>query len=98
TFYDDSYIFIAVEFQPKHNAKSRSQRRRQQSCTRGSANKCERLHIHGMCARRGPLADQNVQLVILQSGVQDFFKGRLKAMHFIDEQDLLVTKVRENGG
>ena len=60
--------------------------------------KGERLHVHGVGARRRPLPDHDVELVVFQRGVKDFLKRRLQAVDFVDEQHLLVAKIGQDGG
>src|SRR5579863_2084771 len=65
-FDNDPQILVGIELQPQHNSEPRPQRRREQPRSRGRTDKSKRLHIHGMGARRRPLPDDDVQLVILE--------------------------------
>ena len=89
---------VSVELQPQHDAEARAQRRRQQSRARGRADEGERPHLHGVGARRRPLADDDVELVVLQRRIQQLFQRGLQAMDFVDEQHLLVAQVGEDRG
>ena len=51
-----------------------------------------------MRARRRPLPDHDVQLVVFERGVKDFLERRLQAVHLVDEQHLLVAEVGQDGG
>ena len=51
-----------------------------------------------MRARRRPLPDHDVQLVVFECRVKDFFERRLQAVYLIDEQNLLVAQVGQDGG
>ena len=50
-----------------------------------------------MSARRRPLADDDVQLVVLKRGVEEFLQRRLQAVDFINKEHLLVADVGQNG-
>ncbi len=68
------------------------------SRARGCADKRERLDVHGVGARRRPLPDHDVELVVLQRGVKDLLQRRLQPVDFVNEQDLLVAKIGQDGG
>ena len=51
-----------------------------------------------MRARRRALADHDVELVVLKRRVKDFFERRLQAVNFVDEEDLPVAKIGQDGG
>ena len=51
-----------------------------------------------MGARRWPLPDHDVQLVVFERGVQDLFERRLQAVNFVDEEDLFVADIGQDGG
>ena len=59
--------------------------------------KRERLHVHGVRARRRPLPDDDVELVVLQRRVEQLFQRGLHAVHFVDEQHLLLAQVGQDG-
>ena len=50
-----------------------------------------------MSASRRALPDHDVELVILERRIKDFFQSRLQPVHFVDEQDLLVANVGQDG-
>ena len=95
---DDLQVVVSVELQPQHDAEARAQRRRQQPRARGGADKRERPHLDGVGARRRPLPDDDVELVVLQRRVEQLFQRGLQAVHFVDEQHLLVAQVGQDGG
>ena len=43
-----------------------------------------------MRARRRPLSDDDVELVVFQRRIEQLFQRRLQAMNLVDEQHLLV--------
>ncbi len=51
-----------------------------------------------MRAGRGAGADHDVELIVLKSGVELFFHDGLKAVDFVEEEDLFGLEVGENGG
>ena len=87
---DDLQVLVGVELQPQHDAEARAQRRRQQSRARGGADEGERPHLDGVRARRRPLPDDDVELVVFQRRVEQLFQRRLQAVDFVDEQHLLA--------
>ena len=44
------------------------------------------------------MSDHDVELVVLERGIKDFFQRRLQAMNFVDEQHLLVPQIGQDGG
>ena len=46
----------------------------------------------------GPLADHDVELEVLHRRVQDLFDGPGEAMDLVDEEDVAVVEVGEDGG
>ncbi len=55
-----------------HDAEAIAQRIRQHAGARGRADQRERLQIELHAARGWPFADHDVDLIILERGVQDF--------------------------
>ena len=51
-----------------------------------------------MGARRRALADDDVQLVVFEGGVELFFQHRLHAVNFVEEEHLALAQVGEDGG
>ena len=51
-----------------------------------------------MGARGGALADDDVELVVLERGVELFFEDGLEAVDLVEEEDLAFAQVGEDGG
>ncbi len=51
-----------------------------------------------MRARRRPLPNDDVELVIFERRIQQLFEHRLQSMNLVDEQDLLVLHVGDDRG
>ena len=51
-----------------------------------------------MGARRGALADDDVEFVVFECGVEFFFEDSLDAMDFVEEEDLFFAQIGEDGG
>ena len=51
-----------------------------------------------MGARRRALADDDVELVVLQRGVELFLEDGLQAVDLVEEEDLALAQVGEDGG
>ena len=51
-----------------------------------------------MGAGGGALADDDVELVVLEGGVEFFFEDGLEAVDLVEEEDLAFAEVGEDGG
>ena len=47
-----------------------------------------------MGPRRWALADDDVQLVVLERRVEEFLQSRLQTVHFVNKEHLFVAEVR----
>ncbi len=74
------------------------QRRRQRAGLGRCADECKagQIEFHRSCGRSLP--DDEIQLEILHRRIQRLFNRGRQAMDFVDEQDVLFLKVREDGG
>ena len=78
-------IFVAVKLQAQDDSEARTQWRREQAGARGGADEGERLHVHGVSAGGRALSDDDVEFVIFERGVEQFFERGLEAVDFVDE-------------
>ena len=85
-----------VELQPMDDAEPRSQRRRQQARPRRRADEREALEAHLDRPRARPLADDDVDLVVLERRIQDLFDGRRHPMDLVDEQHFAGGEIRDD--
>ena len=51
-----------------------------------------------MGARTGALADDDVEFVVLECGVELFFEDGLEAVDFVEKQHLALADVGQDGG
>src|SRR5208337_5273236 len=58
----------------------------------------KRLDVHGVGTRGRALADDDVQFVVFERGVEDLFERGLQAMHLINEEHLTVAEIGEDRG
>ena len=72
--------------------------RREQAGTRGGADEGEGFDLHDVGARGGALADDDVEFVVLERGVELFFEDGLHAVNLIKEENLAVAQIGEDGG
>ena len=86
-------FFFRIELQPQQNPEPRAQRRAQQSRPRSRADKRERPNLHHMRSRRRSLPNDDVQLVVLERGVELLFQHRLQAVNFIEKKHLPLAQV-----
>src|SRR5208337_3162506 len=87
-----------VELEAQEQAETRAQRSGEQSGAGGGADKGEGLDVHGVSAGGGALADHDVELVVFERGVEDLFERGLEAVDFVDEKNLAVAEIGEDGG
>jgi hypothetical protein len=73
---DARQLLGRVELQPRHDAEAVAQRVGQHAGARGGAHQREGLQVELDAARRRALADHDVDLVVLQRGVQDLLDHR----------------------
>ena len=60
------------------------------------ADEREPLHRHLHRPRARPLADDDVELVVLHRRIEDLFDGRAHAVHFVDEEHLAHLERRQH--
>ena len=95
---DDAQLVVGVELQAEKDSEARAERRREQAGARGGGDEGEGANLHDVGARGGALADDDVQLVVLQRGVELLFEDGLEAVDFVEEEDLALAQVGEDGG
>ena len=72
--------------------------RREQAGAGGGGDEGEGADLHDVGARGGALADDDVELVVLERGVELFFEDGLEAVDLVEEEDLAFAQVGEDGG
>ena len=87
---------MGVEFQPDRNAEAIPERCGQQARPRGRRHQGERRQIDADGARRGPLADHQIQHMVLHGGIEDFFHIGGQPVDLIDEQHVARFKVGQD--
>ena len=70
----------------------------EQAGPRGGADEGEGANLHHVGARRRALADDDVEFVVFEGGVELFFQHRLHAVNFVEEEHLALAQVGEDGG
>ena len=73
-------------------------RRSEQPGAGGGAHQGERRQVELDGARRGSLADHDVELVVLHRGIEDLLHHRVQPVDLVDEQDVAGLEVREQRG
>ena len=89
---------VGVEVQAHGNAEAVAQRRGEQARARGGADQRELGEVDLDRARRRPFADDEVELVVLHGGIEDFLDRRVEAVDLVDEEDVAVFQVGEQRG
>ena len=69
----------------------------QQTGPRGGADERELLQRHFHRPRARPLADHDVELVVLEGRIQDLFDHRRHPMDLVDEQHFVLSEVGQDG-
>lgn len=86
---DDQFQFLrGVVVHPARNAEAFAQGRGQQARTRGRPHQGEGRQIDTNGPRRRSLADDEVELKVLHGRIEHFLYGRIKAVDFVDEQNV----------
>ena len=89
---------VGVEVEPVDDAEARAQRRRQQPGARRRADQRELLQRHLHRARARPLADDDVELVVLHRRIEDLLDRRRQPVDLVDEQHLVRLQVGQHAG
>jgi hypothetical protein len=94
---DEAQFLFGVELQAQQDAEARAQRRLSRP-GRVVAPMKVKGDLHHVGARRRALADDDVELVVLERGVELFFEHRLHAVNLVEEEHLALAQVGEDGG
>ena len=95
--FDDAGQFSGtVELEPGDDTEAVAQRIGQHTGARGCADQRERRQVQLYRARRGALTDHDVDLEILQRGIEDFFDHRRQAVDFVDEQHVIRFEIGQH--
>ena len=89
---------VGVEIQAHGDAEAVAQRRGEQPRARGGADQREAGELDLDRARRRPLADDEIELVVLHGGIEDLLDRRVEAVDLVDEEDVAVLQVGEQRG
>ena len=95
---DEAELFFGVELKAEQNAEAGPQGRGEQAGPGGGADEGEGTNLHHVGARRRALADDDVEFVVFERGVELFFEHRLHAVDFVEEEHLALAQVGEDGG
>src|ERR1700682_1286846 len=90
-------LLSGIELQPGDDAEAVAQRIGQHARARGRADQRERLQIELDAASAGPLADHDVDLEILERGIENFFDDRRQTVDLVDEQYVVRLEVGGQG-
>ena len=85
---DALQFFRRIKLQPRNDAKAVAQGVGQHARPRGGAHQSEGLQVELDAARRRTFANHDVDLVIFQRGVEDFFHHGRQAVDFVDKQHI----------
>ena len=85
-----------VELESRDDAEAIAQRVGQHARARGCADQRERLQVELDGSRRWSLADQDVDLEVLECWIEDFLDHRGQAMDLVDEQHVVALEVGQH--
>ena len=91
--HDARELLGVVELEPRHDAEAVAQRIGQHAGARRRADQREGRQIELHRARRGPFADHDVELVILERRIQHFFDDRRQPVDLVDEEHVVRLEV-----
>ncbi len=96
---DDGLELVhVVEVEPAHEPEPVAKRPCHQAGAGGGAHQGEAGKVEADAPGRGSLADQDVQLEVLHGRVEDLFHRPVQTVDLVDEQDIAVLEVGEQGG
>ena len=87
-----------VEMEPDRDAEAIAQRRGQQALARGGADQGEARQVDPDRARRGSLADHQIERAVLHRRIEDLLDRRREAVDLVDEQHVAVLEIGEQRG
>ena len=96
--HDLHQFFRRVHLQAEDDAETVAQRRGKRARARGRADQREFGQVEPDAPRRRPLADHNIQRVILHRGVEHLFDRVGQAVDFVDKQHVAAGKVGQQAG
>ena len=87
-----------VVAEPERHAEAVAQRRRQQTGARRRADERERRQVERERARRGALAEHDVEAEVLERRVEDLLGGAVEPVDLVDEEDVARLDRGEDRG
>ena len=87
-----------VEIQPKNLAETIAQRRSQKARAGRRADQGKAFERQLDRARGRPLADHDIDLIILHRRIENFFDDVIQPVDFIDEKDIALFEIGQEGG
>jgi hypothetical protein len=89
---------LVVKIESVNGAEPVPQGRTEQGVARGGAYHGKGGEVKPQALGAGSLADDDIQGVVLQGGVQYLFYRSVEAVDFIDEEDIMFFKIGKDGG
>ena len=96
--HDQLQFVDGVELEPDRDAEAVAQRRREEPGAGRRADQRELRQLDLDRARRRPLADDQVELVVLHGRIEDFLDRRVEAVDLVDEEHVALLEVGELRG
>jgi hypothetical protein len=95
---DPAEFVVGVELEAEKDAEAGAERGRQEARAGSGRDEGEGIDAHDVGAGGGASTDHDVELVVLECGVEFFFHDGLEAVNFVEEEDLFGFEVGEDGG
>ncbi len=93
--HDQLQLVDGVELEPDRDAEAVAQRRREEPGAGRRADERELRQLDLDRARRRPLADDEVELVVLHRRIEDFLDRRVEAVDLVDEEHVALFEIGE---
>ena len=94
--HDPAEVLARVVVQPRREPEPLAQRKRDPARARRGADQREPRKLQADAARRGPLAEHDVELEVLQRRVEHLFDRARHPVDLVDEQHVALLEVRED--
>ena len=91
-------FFLGIEIEPHRDPEAITQRIGQEPCARRGADQGELRQFDLDRARRGSLADDEVELEILHRGIEHLLDRGTEPMDFVDEEHVTLFEIGEKCG
>ena len=94
----EAKLVVGVELQAQQDAEAAAQGGGEHAGSGGGCDKGEGTNLHHVRPCGWALADDDVELVVFERGVELFLKDGLEPVDFVEEENLSLAEVGKDGG